>query len=124
MSPNPFKNAGSIQIRLTRNDNENQDDRIVIKYKDENIYQIYFQDGNTNAPTPTTWCTILSGEELDVYVESLFTLVSRDRDPFRSIEFQIPCFPALQYDVSDLKKTKIRDTILSLMPILYAAAKY
>ncbi len=124
MSPNPFKNAGSIQIRLTRNDNENQDDRIVIKYKDENIYQIYFQDGNTNAPTPTTWCTILSGEELDVYVESLFTLLSKDRDPFQHVNFMIPCFPVVQYTMADLRKTSIRETMKQLMPILHSAAKY
>ena len=121
---NPFSNSGSIQIRLTRNDNPTNDDRIVMKYKDENMYQIFFQDGNMNTYKPTTYCTVLSGEELDVYIESLFSLVARDRDPFRSIEFQIPCFPALQFEVNDMRKGKIRKALKQVMPILHSAAKY
>lgn len=120
---NPFANAGNIQIRLTRrNETEETDDRICIKYKDENMYQIFFQDGNMLKKT--TFCTVLSGEELDVYVESLFVLLSRDRDPFRSIEFQIPCFPALQYTVKDLQRGKIRNTLKRVMPLLYSAARF
>lgn len=119
---NPFSNSGSIQIRLTRNDNPTNDDRIVIKYKDENMYQIFFQDGNMMKSV--TYCTVLSGEELDVYVESLFSLVARDRDPFRSIEFQIPCFPALQFEVDDMRKGKVRKALQRVMPILRSAAKY
>ena len=119
-----FKNAGNIQIRLTRDEDPNHDDRITIRYKDEGMYQIFFQDGNTLSETPTTWCTVLSGEELDVYIESLFSLVARDRDPFRSIEFQIPCFPALQFEVDDMRKGKIRNALKRVMPILHSAAKY
>jgi hypothetical protein len=122
MTPSVFKTSANIQIRLTRNDDEDQDDRIVIKYKDEDIYQLFFQDGGM--VNPVTYCTVLTSDELDVYIESLFALVSRDRDPFRSIEFQIPCFPTLQYDVEDMQKGKIRCALKRVMPILYAAAKY
>jgi hypothetical protein len=118
----PFSSSGNIQIRLTRNDNPDQDDRIVIRYKDENIYQIFFQDGNTIKKT--TFCTILSGEELDIYVDSLFTLLSKDRDPFQHVNFMIPCFPVVQYTMADLRKTSIRETMKQLMPILHSAAKY
>ena len=124
MSSNPFKSSSNIQIRLTRNENEAQDDRIVICYKDDNYYQVFFQDGNMKAKQPVTYCTVLSGEQMDAYVESLFTLVARDRDPFRSIEFQIPCFPTLQYDVADMRKGKIRNTLKQIMPILQSAAKW
>ena len=120
---NPFTNAGTIQIRLTRrNETEETDDRICIKYKDENMYQIFFQDGNMLKKT--TFCTVLTGEELDVYMESLFVLLSRDRDPFRSIEFQIPCFPSLQYTVEDLQRGKIRNTLKRIMPLLHSAARF
>jgi hypothetical protein len=122
-SVNVFQTCSNIQIRLLRNDNEEYDDRIVIRYKDEGYYQIYFRDGNTTSKKPITYCTILSGEELDVYVESLFTLLARDRDPFEAIEFQIPCFPCLRYEVEDLRGGKLRNALKRIMPILYAAVK-
>ena len=118
----PFSNSSSIQIRLTRNDNPSDDDRIVIKYKDENIYQVFFQDANV--VKRVTYCTVLSGEELDIYVESLFTLLTRDNDPFENINFMIPCFPVVQYSVQDLRKGKIRKALQAVMPILHSAAKY
>lgn len=116
-------NSGNIQIRLTRNDDPECDDRICIRYKDEDVYQLFFQDGNS-CSNPPVYCTVLTAEELDVYIESLFVLLARDRDPFRSIEFQIPCFPALQFEVSDMRNGKIRGTLKRIMPILYSAAKY
>jgi hypothetical protein len=119
-SSSPFTNGGNIQIRLTRNDNADEDDRIVIRYKDEDIYQIFFQDGYVKKP----YCTVLTGEELDVYVESLFVLLARDNDPFLSVEFQIPCFPSLQYTPEDLREGKLRGTLKRIMPLLRSASKY
>ena len=117
-----FTSSANIQIRLTRNDDPSEDDRIVIRYKDEDMYQIFFRDGNME--TKPTYCTVLSGEELDIYIQSLFTLLSKDRDPFRSVEFMIPCFPVLQYTAEDLGKMKIRKALKRVMPILYSAARY
>ncbi len=123
-SSSVFKNATLIQVRLTRDDNAAHDDRIVIKYKDEDIYQIYFKDGNTiSGSSSATYCTVLSGKELDIYIESLFTLLVRDKDPFRSIEFQIPCFPCLKYEIQDLREGKLRSALKRIMPILYASAR-
>jgi hypothetical protein len=119
----PFRTSTNIQIRLTRSEDESEDDRIAIRYKDEDMYQLFFRDGNTKGK-PQTYCTVLSGEELDVYIESLFTLLARDRDPFRSVEFQIPCFPCVQYNVEDFRQGKLRTALKDLMPVLYAAAKY
>ncbi len=121
-SMNPFACSTNIQIRLTRDECPQNDDRIVIRYKDENMYQIFFRDGNMIQKL--TYCTVLSGEELDVYVESLFTLLANDRDPFRSVEFMIPCFPVIKYNAEDLAKGKIRKALQRVMPILYSAAKY
>lgn len=122
-STNIFKNGSYIQIRLLRDNNETHDDRIVIRYKDEDYYQIFFMDGNTTSKHPTTYCTVLSGAELDVYVESLFTLLVRDKAPFEAIEFQIPCFPCLRYEIPDLRGGKLRGALKRIMPILYGAAK-
>lgn len=117
-----FTNSSNIQIRLTRNDDPENDDRIVIRYKDEDVYQIFFRDGNM--VKPTTYCTVLSGAELDIYVESLFTLLVRDTDPFRQINFMLPCFPVVQFEIEDLRGKKLRNALQQVMPILYAAAKY
>jgi hypothetical protein len=122
MSSKIFASSANIQIRLTRNDDPSEDDRIVIRSKGEDIYQLFFQDGGMMFPR--TYCTVLSGEELDTYIESLFILLSRDRDPFRSVEFQIPCFPTLQFYAEDMAKGKVRGALKRVMPILYAAAKY
>ncbi len=117
-----FTNSSYIQIRLTRNDNPDKDDRVVIRYKDEDIYQIFFRDGGLKRKN--AFCTVLSGEALDIYIESLFTLLVRDTDPFKQINFMLPCFPVLQYDIQDLRGGKLRSTLKRIMPILYAAAKY
>ena len=118
----PFSSSCHIQIRLTRNDDPDQDDRIAIKYKDENMYQVFFRDGSMKYKT--TYCTILTGEELDVYVESLFTLLSKDRDPYQHVNFLIPCFPVVQYTMEDLSKKSIRKALREVMPILHSAAQY
>jgi hypothetical protein len=117
-----FATSENIQIRLTRNDDATQDDRIVIRYdRYEDLYQIFFQDGNTIVKT--TYTTVLTAEELDVYVESLFTLLVRDNDPFKHINFFIPCFPVVQYSMEDLSEGKLRKALKKLMPILYRAVK-
>jgi hypothetical protein len=59
--PSVFSDSKSIQIRLTRSDDETQDDRILIRYKGEDIYQLFFQDGNSTAKKPATYCTVLTG---------------------------------------------------------------
>jgi len=121
MSPmNIFKSSTNIQLRLCRDSNEERDDRLVIKYKDEDTYQIYFRDGNSL--NPTTYCTVLSGDQLDIYLDSLFTLLARDIDPFQAIDIQIPCFPVLRYDVQDLGDETLSSTLKSIMSVLYAAA--
>jgi len=124
MSPmNIFQDSSNIQIRLLRDENEANDDRIVIRYKGEDTYQIYFRDANTVSKNPPTHLTVLSGDELDVYVESLFTLLVRDKAPFNAIEFQIPCYPVLRYNIEDLRSGKLRGALKRIMPILYAASK-
>lgn len=122
--PSVFSDPKSIQIRLVRSDDENKDDRILIRYKDEDIYQLFFQDGNTMAKKPSTYCTVLTAEEVDTYLESLLTLLAFDRDPFQRVEFQIPCFPCVQVLPKDFRNDTLRETLKCIMPVLYSAAKY
>jgi hypothetical protein len=120
---NIFQDSSNIQIRLLRDENGTNDDRIVIRYKGEDTYQIYFRDANTVSKNPPTHLTVLSGDELDVYIESLFTLLTHDKDPFEAIEFQIPCFPVLRYDIQDLGDEKLSSTLKTIMSVLYSAVK-
>jgi hypothetical protein len=122
--PSVFSDSKSIQIRLVRNDNEDKDDRILVRYNDEDIYHLFFKDGNTSSKKPGTYCTVLTGDELDTYLQSLLTLLAYDRAPFERVEFQIPCFPCLQFYPKDFRNDTIRETLNSIMPILYSASKY
>ena len=121
--PSVFRENTNIQIRLTRNEDQANDDRIVIRSKGENLYQIFFRDGNTDLGKPGTYCTVLSGEEVDTYLESLFTLLVRDGDPFQDIQFNIPCFPTLIYPIQQLRKGKIRKTLKTVLPLLSSAGR-
>jgi hypothetical protein len=119
---NPFSDNTSIQIRLHRNANSSYDDRIVIRYKDDDYYQIFFQDGEQSRKN--IYCVVLTGEQVDTYIQSLFTLLSRDSDPFTHIQFYIPCFPSVLYETSDLRKGKIQNALKQLLPMLSSAAHY
>lgn len=121
--PSVFRDNTNIQIRLTRNENQKEDDKIVIRYEDEDTYQIFFRDGNTDMKKPATYCTVLSGEEVDTYLESLFTLLVRDGDPFQEIQFNIPCYPTLMYQIQELRGGKLRSTLKTILPILSIAEK-
>lgn len=114
----PFSCATNLQIRLHRNRNEDQDDRIAIRYKGEDLYTLFYRSGNSSLETPRTYSVILTGEELDLYLESLFTLLVRDTDPFLHIQFDLPCFPSVLYSIQDLRQGKIRKALWNLLPLL------
>ena len=92
-----FESASTIQIFLIRkSDQTKPDDTINIQHKGEDTYHVYYRDGNWT--DENRWhMTVLSGAELDQYVEGLFTLLARDRDAFEHVQFNIPCYPALMY---------------------------
>jgi hypothetical protein len=121
--PSVFSENTHIQIRLIRNENQKEDDKILIRSQDDDTYQIFFRDGNMDVKKPATYYTVLSGEELDTYLESLFTLLVRDGDPFKEIQFNIPCYPTLMYPIQELRGGKLRSTLKTILPILSVAAK-
>ena len=119
-----FSNPKCTQIRLTRDTDEENDDRILIRYKGEGLYQLFFKDGNTTGKKTSTYCTVLDVDELTVYLDSFFSLLSTDRDPFQTVEFQIPCFPCVQFSPRDLRNETVQESLKSLLSVLYSAARY
>ena len=113
----PFVDNTSIQIRLLRNNHESKDDRIAIRRADESMYHLFYQDGLLKNKDKMYVC-LLTGEELDIYLQSLFTLLVRDQDPFTQIQFLLPCFPTVLYDIQDLRQGKVRQALFDLLPLL------
>jgi hypothetical protein len=125
---NPFSDSTNIQIRFIRKaeetDNPEKDDKIAIHHKGENVYHLYYQDGDTqNSKGNIAHMTVLEGEELDTYLLNLFTLLALDRQPFRSIQFLIPGCPTMLFLISDLRRKVIRRRIMNLMPLMHSVSK-
>ena len=120
-----FTNSTNITIHLLRQapecEDPSRDDKIAIVYSGDDVYQLYYKDANMIGNV--AHFKLLTGEELDSYLESLFLLLTRDKDPFRSIQLNIPCMPSLLFQVSDLKKRTLRDTLHTILPILSRCTK-
>jgi len=117
MFVSPFADNTCIQIRLLRNDRPSKDDRIAIRRAEDESYQLFYQDGLMKNKE-RMYVYLLSGEELDIYLNSLFTLLVRDQDPFTQIQFLLPCFPTVLYDIQDLRQGKLRQALFDLLPLL------
>lgn len=125
MISDPAANSSNITIRLIRNTKITQkdtDDIITIHHKGENIFHVFYKDGNADNCSQRHM-SVLDGDGLDTYLYGLFTLVGTDRDAFKLIQFNIPTFPALMYQPCDLTEKKIRSKLMHLMPILKSAIK-
>jgi hypothetical protein len=112
-------------MRLIRsgedNKNAERDDLIAIVPLDEDSYGVYYTSGDWDSQI--THYVDLTGDELDTYIENLFFLLSRDRDPFRSLQVNIPCMPAVLLLVSDLKKNGIKRHLREILPLLHSCIK-
>jgi hypothetical protein len=125
MMMNPFTDSSNITIRLIRKgegaaDGEH-DDRIAIVYNGEDSYILYYKDGNAVARMNHT--TVLTGEELDTYLHSLFFLLTRDKDPFRFIQFNIPCMPCIFLGVDELRQKGVKRTLNEILPLMCSCLK-
>lgn len=118
---NPFKNYSNIQIILQRNENKEEDDCICI-VPGNKVYDVYYRDGHSTYKK--TYQVTLTSSELDIYIDSLFSLLVRDGEPFQSIQFSIPCFPTVLYDIQDLRKGKLRNAVKQAMVTLQQAEVY
>ena len=122
--PSVTPSAIPITLRLLRKEKSaNKDDIIKIHYysdPDSELYMIDYKDGDaaTNSGVVRHSSEWMSGEELDMYLDSLMVLLCRDDDPFEKFQIAAPGFPCILLKVEDLKKPRIRQAIHDVLPIL------
>ena len=124
----PFTDSTNISIRLLRSGADNmdtsRDDQIAIVEQLNNEYDVYYHSGDwSDKSEKMAHFVQMNGLDLDQYLESLFFLVSRDADPFRSIQFNIPCMPAILISVDDMRKKGVREALQTILPLLRSCIK-
>jgi hypothetical protein len=113
-----------ITLRLCRKDKgAKKDDIIKIKFWDieeDEKYQIDYTDGDAVSAEGNIHhsSTYLTGDQVDAYMNSLFTLLSRDADPFEYFQISAPGFPCILLPIEELKKQRVRQAILDVLPVL------
>ena len=121
--PFPFKDSTNITLRFLRaGEAESNDDLVTIVDQGDDLYHIYYKDGSWKDDA-TSHMTALTGDELDEYLANLFFLTSRDSQPFRSIQLNVPCMPCIMLEMSDLKKKGVRRALHTILPILRSCIK-
>jgi hypothetical protein len=109
-----------ITLRLLRKNStsKSEDDVITIfretnDYKDDyQSFKLRYVDGLADVKHEM----YLSGDELDVYFDSLFSLVSADTEPFESLQVLAPGFPSVLFNAS--RVNMVKDHLLSVLPLL------
>ena len=113
-----------ITLRLLRRSKDAEYDDIIKIYRvdfEDDSYKIVYVD---NDPAPGVNSVkhesiqYYTGEELDTYLTSLFVLLTRDDDPFNKLQIQAPGFPCILLRVDQLKKPRVREEILNVLPLL------
>ncbi len=125
MIVNPFKDSTHIHIRLLRGGSENKipekDDRIAIVPLGENSYGIYYMASDFE--NKMSHYADLTGDELDKYLHNLFYLLTCDRDPFRSIQLNVPCMPTILLLVEDLKRKGVKNCLYEILPLMHSCMR-
>ena len=109
-----------ITLRLLRKNStsKSEDDVITIfretnDYKDDyQSFKLRYVDGLADVKHEM----YLSGDELDVYFDSLFSLMSADTEPFESLQVLAPGFPSVLFNAS--RVNMVKDHLLSVLPLL------
>jgi hypothetical protein len=113
-----------ITLRLLRKDKcAKKDDIIKIKswdIEEDEKYQIDYRDSDAGNETGVAKhsSTFLTGEQVDTYLTSLFTLLAHDADPFDKFQISAPGFPCILLSIEELEKENVRKAILDVLPIL------
>jgi len=95
----------ALEIFLLRS--TGNDDKItIIPVLDS--FKITYSDCRVNNVVHFFYAT---EQEVMRYVEDLFYLLTNDSDPFRSIQFCFPCFPAVLFKISEFNTLPVRKTI-------------
>lgn len=116
--------AVPITLRLLRKDQgPKKDDIIKIKswdIEEDEKYQIEYTDSDAQTYDGSVEhsSTFLTGEQVDTYMSSLFTLLTRDAEPFDQLQITAPGFPCILLPIDELKKERLRQSILDVLPVL------
>jgi hypothetical protein len=111
-----------ITLRLLRKGytNKSEDDVITIFRESDDYdsdyenYRLRYVDGGSDDRVRHE--TYLTGDQLDSYLASLFSLVSADTEPFDSVQVLAPGFPSVLFNASRINTVK--DHLLNLLPLL------
>jgi hypothetical protein len=104
-----------LSIHLIRHDNvafEDSDDKIKIRP----IMDLFHVSFITSRFTHFMYCT---RDEALRYVADLLYLLPADRDPYRHIQFNFPCYPSLIYQMGDLTNLTINVSIQERLKALF-----
>ena len=109
----------TIEIRLLRNpelEDAHTDDKINIfpSTVDEEKYEVVFRDADSRVK----YTLLLDEEDLYTYMEGLYVMLPKDKDPYRGIQFSIPGFPCVLFSIQDLKDEPVQAAINNLIPLL------
>lgn len=115
-------NSLPITLRLIRKEmGPKKDDIIKIKYWDveeDEKYKIEYCDPDSYTGIVRHSSTFLTGEQVDTYLRSLFVLLTRDAEPFANFQISAPGFPCILLPIEELKKERVRQSILDVLPVL------
>lgn len=104
-----------LSIHLIRHDHvafEDSDDKIKIRP----IMDLFHVSFITSRFTHFMYCT---RDEALRYVADLLYLLPADRDPYRHIQFNFPCYPSLIYQMGDLTNLTINVSIQERLKALF-----
>ena len=106
-----------ITFRLLRvNKSSKNDDVIKIYGDDVNGYRINYTTPDLERSQESLM--LMTGEEIDTYLSSLFTLLTKDSDPFEGLQVLAPGFPSIMLPIDTLKKPSVRNSLFNVLPIL------
>jgi hypothetical protein len=88
----------SLKIRLTRSENKDEDDTILIRRRQGSGFVVRFVDGT--APK-TVWISEKTSFEVIDYLQRILAGLN-DIDPFKGIQLDIPGYPLVYRRVSDI----------------------
>lgn len=112
----------TIEIRLLRNpevEDAHTDDKINIfpSAIDEDKYEVVFRDADSRVK----YKLLLDEDDLYTYLQGLYTMLPKDKDPYRGIQFSIPGFPCVLFSIQDLKSEPVQTSINNLIPLVTEA---
>jgi hypothetical protein len=113
-----------ITLRLLRPNKTSRHDDLIKIYRvdfEDDCYKVVYVDGDAETYSNKAVhesVRFLTGDEVDTYLTSLFVLLTKDDDPFDRFQIQAPGFPCILLKVEELRKPRVREEILNVLPLL------